>query len=93
VPEPNEEMRGFETPDGVLPTPPVPVSGDVRDKLVHVVACMVSGATPEEITGYLEDGWPESIEDMLGHPLEAEELGDHVDLLLSTLQAPALSAA
>ena len=93
MPEPYEEMRGFDEPDGVLPAATMAVSEETRGKLVLMVASIVSGATPEEITGYLKNGWPAHVREMLDRPLEAEELGDHVDVLLSTLQAPALSAA
>ena len=89
-----ETHDGFEEPEGVVPSPPVGVGEETKEKLKLVLASMVSGATPEEITGFLKDeGWPQYVEEMLNRPHEAEEMSDHVDVLLSTLQAPTLSAA
>lgn len=86
-------MNGFEERDGALPTPPVEIAEETRARLSQVVAAIVTGATPEEIVSYLEDGFPAEVDQLLARPLEAEEMGAHVDLLLTTMQTPALAAA
>lgn len=85
-------MNGFEERDGVVPEPPVQIEDDTRDRLVRVILAIINGATPEELVGYLADGFPPEVDEALARPLEAEEISDHVDVVLSTLQTPALSA-
>jgi hypothetical protein len=84
-------MDGFDERDRELPKPPVPVADGTREQLKLVVAAMIRGDTPEEIAGHLEDGFPEDL--ATAAPLEDQERGDHVDLLLAVLQAPSLAAA
>lgn len=87
-------MHGFEEREGALPTPPVQIAETTRDRLVRVVAAIVTGATPEEVADYLQaDVFPPEVLALIDRPHEAEEMGAHVDLLLTTMQTPALAAA
>lgn len=92
MPEGNEEMHGFEE-TGALPSPPAPVDDATKARLTRVLTAIVSGATPGEVARYLEAGFPDFVEEALQRPLEGQEMADHVDVLLATLQTPALSAA
>lgn len=85
----SNEPEGFE-PEPVQPPDIVPVSDEVRDRMVHVLAAMLCSATPEATVGCLEDGrWPRRVTEMLARAGEREELSCHVDVLLSVLQSPA----
>lgn len=75
-----------------LPTP-IPVSAAVRDRLTNVLAAIVCDETPEQIAGELRDGFGARVAEMLARPHELDEMRDHVDVLLSVLQAPALTVA
>jgi hypothetical protein len=85
----SNEPEGFE-PEPVQPPDIVPVSDEVRDRMVHVLAAMLCGATPEATVSCLEDGhWPRAVAELLGRRGEREELSCHADVLLSVLQSPA----
>lgn len=94
MPEVNEEMQGFEPGGaGSLPSPPVEVDDATRVRLQLVLASIALGATPEDVAAYLDGGFPDKVTDMLARPLEQQEMSDHVGVILSTLQAPALTSA
>ena len=86
-------LDGFEVDAVDLPVPPVPVGAEVRDTLLRMLAAALGGKTPEEIAGYLADGFPESVGLALDRPGERDELDALVDLLLFVQQSPALMAA
>jgi hypothetical protein len=83
----DDAPQGFETPGRELPTSAAQISAAVRDRMVHVLAAMLCGKTPEEIAGYVQDGFPAAVDELLARPHEADELDGHVDLLLSVQQA------
>lgn len=87
--EGSEQMHGFDGGDVVLPAPPIPVQDETRGRMIEVLAAVVTGATPQEITGYLDDGFPGEVVEMLDRPLEREEMSAHVDLLLTVMQSSA----
>lgn len=79
------ESYGFE-PESVQPPDVVPVSDEVRDRMVHVLAALLCGVTPEAAVGYAGKGrWPRTVKDLLARPGEREELACHVDVLLAVL--------
>jgi hypothetical protein len=82
-------MEGFEAGDVRVPAPPVEVSSETRERLILVTTAMLDGRTPEEIAGYLEGEFPESVHDWLARTGERAEVSAHVDLLLGVLQSPA----
>lgn len=87
-------MHGFDVGEASLLKPPVEIEDVTRARLVRVMAAVASGATPEEVTGFLEDGFPDEVEEQLGRPLETEEMSAHVDVFLAALQsAPATASA
>ena len=85
----DQTMQGFDAGDRELPTPPFEVDPATRDRLIHVVASVAMCSTPEEIAGYLEDGFPDEVTVFLKRPGERDALSAHVDLFLTVLQAPA----
>jgi hypothetical protein len=89
----DEESNGFEVEEGVLPVPPVRVGDDVRARMTSVIAAIVCGSTPEQITGYLQDGFPSLVIEMLERPGEVEEMHGHIDVLLFVQQSPALATS
>lgn len=93
VTEGDPDMDGFDPGDCMLPGPQIPVHESTRDRLVRVAAAMVAGATPEEITGMLDEGFPPEVDEALERPGELAEMRAHVDLLLHVMQTPAAAAA
>jgi hypothetical protein len=85
----SEDLHGFEVEDREIPRPIVPVGDEVRDRLRRSVAAMMLHATPEDLAGYLQDGFPARVTDELERPLVREELDAFVDLLLVVQQTPA----
>lgn len=86
-------MQGFDQ-EGTVPTPPAGgVSQAKRDRLVNVMAAVVGGATPEEITVWLSGEFPAAIVASLDRPLERDEMHAYVDVCLSVISEPALVAA
>jgi hypothetical protein len=81
-------MDGFDAGQQVIPGPAVDVAPEVRARLVEVLAAMVCGKTPEEIAGYLEDGFPGEVGELLERPGERDEMAAHLDVILSVLQSP-----
>ena len=77
---------GFEVGECVLPTPLVPVSADVRERMRLVLAAVIEGKTPESIAAYLDDGFPDGVHARLAASLEAEEVDACVDVLLFVQQ-------
>jgi alkanesulfonate monooxygenase SsuD/methylene tetrahydromethanopterin reductase-like flavin-dependent oxidoreductase (luciferase family) len=88
-----DDMHGFEERDGALPRPPVGVEDATRERLIRVVAAIVTGSTPEEVAAYLDRGFPDRVDELLAQPLQHDEFSDHVDLLLTAMQSPAPAAA
>jgi hypothetical protein len=88
-----DEVHGFVAADRELLTPPVQVDEATRTRLGEVLAAIALGCTPEEVSGFLEDGFPAEVSDLLERPLEADEMGAHVDVLLGVMQSPTLAAA
>lgn len=90
-------MNGFEAGDRELPAPPVGVTDETRATMAKVLVAIVGGpeggATPEELAGFLEDGFPGWVVEALERPGEGEEFNAHIDVLLSVLQSPAAIAA
>lgn len=86
-----DDLHGFEAPERTLEVPPVPVSDQVRDAMVNVLAAVVCGATPEEVSEYLQTGFPDRVTDLLAREHELDEMRAHVDLLLCVQQMPALT--
>lgn len=87
-------MQGFaDDTDATVQRPPIPIDEHTRDRLVRVMASVGGGATPEEISGYLEDGFPAEVDEQLERPLEREEMSDYVDVFLAALQHGAVQAA
>ncbi len=81
-------VLGFAADDIALAVPPVPVGDAVQERLMLVLAAIVSGGTPEEIMGYLADGFPPTVQGLLSEPFAAEEFAAFVDLLLVVQQSP-----
>jgi hypothetical protein len=88
-----DQQDGFPAGDRELPTPPIEVSPDTRERLIQSLTEIVAGSTPEELAGYLDDGFPDSTGEALERPGERDEMGAHVDLLLTVLQTPAPATA
>jgi hypothetical protein len=86
-------MQGFDAGDRELPTPEIQIDDETRGRLVLSLVAIVDGATPEELAGYLEDGFPARVADGLERPDERAEMSAHVDLLLTVLPTSALAAA
>ena len=84
-------MEGFDAGDRDLPTPPVPVAEETKAAMALTLSAIVHGATPEEIVGYLDDGFPDDVREALDRPGERDEMGAHIDLLLTVMQTPALA--
>lgn len=82
-------MEGFDAGTRDLPAPPAELAEETRARLALVVAAIVHQRTPEDIAGYLEDGFPEEITAGIERPGERDEMLAHVDVLLSIAQAPA----
>jgi hypothetical protein len=83
-------MHGFEVGDRRVLSPPVRIEDDTRDRLVRVMAAVSQGATPEDVSEWLEAGFPADVEDQIARPYEADELSAHVDVFLAALQASAV---
>ncbi len=81
-------VLGIAADDIALAVPPVPVGDATQERLMLVLAAIVRGATPEQITGFLADGFPASVEGLLSEPFVAEEFAAFVDLLLVVQQSP-----
>lgn len=86
-------MHGFDVGETSVLTPPVDVDLQTRERLIKTMAAATSGATPEEITGWLTDGFPPQIAEQLGRPLEAEEMSAYVDVFLGVMQTAVVEAA
>lgn len=89
----DDYMNGFDAGDTPTLTPPVPIEAATRERLTQLVAAITLGSTPEEIAGYLDDGFPDEVGLLLARPLEAEEMSAHVDLLLGAMQSTPLRKA
>lgn len=85
-------MDGFESA-GHVAQPAVDVADATRDRLMHVACAISLGATPEDISEWLADGFPAHIGAFLNLPLQADEMRDHVSVILAALQSPAALAA
>lgn len=90
-------MDGFDAGDREPLSGEINVEPVTRDQLANVCAAISLGATPEEITGYLTDGFPTEVAEMFDRPHEREEMDAHVGVLLAVLQGavttPAKAAA
>lgn len=82
-------LDGFEAPEQEIPTPPIDVADGTRERMVYVLTAMLQGATPEDVAVYLADGFPPAVAEALERPGEVDEMGAHVDLLLTVQQTPA----
>lgn len=81
-------MEGFDAGTRDLPAPPAGVAEETRVRLAEALTAIVAGATPEELAGYVEDGFPEHVAQALSRPGEQEEMLAHVDVLLSISRPP-----
>jgi hypothetical protein len=86
-------MDGFDAGEKVLPTPLVDVGEQTKGRLALVLMAVVHGCTPEEVAGFIDNGFPAEVERTLERPFEREEMAAHVDLLLTVLQSPVEAAA
>ncbi len=87
-----EGLHGFEAPDGDVPAPAIRISDDVRERMASVLAAVICFKTPEEIVGYLRDGFPAEVREALEREHELDEIYAHIDVLLCVQQSPALAA-
>jgi hypothetical protein len=86
-------MDGFEVGEREIPTPAVRIEDVTRDRLMQVIAAIISGHTPEEIAGFLDGKFPAAVERFIDRPHEAEEMSAHVDLMLGVIQSAPAPAA
>lgn len=82
-------LDGFVALDVAIPSPLVDVGEESRDRLMLAVAAIMLGRTPEDVVGYLEDGFPAAVYVLLSRPHMAAEVRDHVSVLLCAMQSPA----
>jgi hypothetical protein len=85
----------FETGDRQLPAPQAEVPAATRRRLMLALESIIDGATPEQLAGFLSEGFPPTVTAALERPWESEELSDHVNVLVSALAgelAPAVAA-
>lgn len=75
-------LTGFATADVALPVPSAAPSPEALDRMAHHFAAAMLGKTPEEIVGYLQDGWPADVVALLAEPYELAEMHAHVNVLL-----------
>ena len=83
-PKANASPLGFKVDAVAIPEADIPDAA--RQQMVRVLAASMNNATPEEIVGYLADGWPEVVAEHLDRLGETEELSAHVDLLVLALR-------
>lgn len=84
-------LTGFKAQSVTLASPAVPLSDEVRARMASVLAAVVCGKTPEEITGYLRSGFPGDVKATLEREHELDEIHAHIDVLLCV--SPALAAS
>jgi hypothetical protein len=73
---------GFDAGDVPLPEIPAAVSDRMREHLAMCLAAIMSGATPEELAGYLDGApFPPEATGLLELPGGREELEAHLGLL------------
>lgn len=82
-----DETHGFMVPPGAPVLLTVDIPDVAREQMVRILAAVVTGGSPEEIAGYLSDGWPPVVVETLDRLGEQEELSAHVDLLVAALRA------
>jgi hypothetical protein len=86
-------MQGFEAGTEDLPAVPAELDQDTRDRATRVLAAMLCGETPEQISRSLTDGeWPTIVTDMLDRAGEPEELTAHLVLLVGVLHGAEVPA-
>jgi hypothetical protein len=73
---------GFDvTAPAIVAKAPGPREEGRLHRAALVVSAMISGATPEEVAGYLEEGFPAETHEALERPWELAEIRAHVHLL------------
>jgi len=82
---PSDATGGFKVAPDAPAIAVADLSAAVRVEAVRVMAAVVARATPEDIVGYRQSGWPEVVEEMLARPGVSEELSAYVDVLAAVL--------